>query len=90
MGKINETYDSSEDEDSCEFTCCDCNERLADNFMGYYSTERCIGCEERLIDIGASIPDEKDDLRADWLYCCMFRRFDGSLAEHRKQVKWKK
>ena len=52
MAQSKEFNALSEDEETCEFTCCDCNETLTDDRQGYHSLERCIACEARLIDIG--------------------------------------
>ncbi len=57
----NETRNaSSEGEETCEFTCCDCNETYTGDRQGYHNFDRCIGCEARLIDIGLSLKDEQN------------------------------
>jgi len=90
MSKRNDkskTFDATpEGKDSSmpQFTCCDCNETLADDLQGYHSLERCIDCEARLIDLGSRIREDQDELRIAWLEACTYDGFDGSLAEYRE------
>jgi hypothetical protein len=59
MEQFKEFNASSDDEDTCEFTCCDCNETLTDNLMGYHSEERCSCCEAELIEIGLFVKNSQ-------------------------------